>query len=90
MTEVNCSFIGVHVELKICNYLICSLEKKRERKKEREKERGKEREREKKRNQTKYAPSLSTSLLASTMSVFVLGNYAHGPSEFFLLMTPLY
>ena len=90
MTEVNCSFIGVHVEMKICNYLICSPEKKRERKKERKKERKRERkrEREKKRNQTKYTPSLSTSLLASTMSVFVLGNY--GPSEFFLLMTLLY
>ena len=47
LTEVNCSFIGVHVEMKICNYLICSSEKKK-REKEREGERKRERKRERK------------------------------------------
>ena len=49
MTEVNCSFIGVHVEMKICNYLICSSEKKKK-EKEREGERKRERKRERKKN----------------------------------------
>ena len=46
MTEVNCSFIGVHVEMKICNYLICSPEKK---KREKEGKRGRKKERKKER-----------------------------------------
>ena len=50
LIEVIWSFITVHVEMKICNYLICSTwnKPKKKKKRKRERERGKERKKERK------------------------------------------